>query len=285
LIGCGARSYHAAPATAVEMPAAAAAAAPPESAGARAADPARERCELDACADVPTSSEPSDPRASLRPRATRLVMTELQSLEALLAATPAGSSDRPKLVRRLAETYVELTLASQESKPEAVVPARKAALKHYRALIANHPDFCARPHEPPPLRGCSDEVLFYIALEHERWESSRPPARATATWPRRRRLPTGRGRATRCGASPPGSDGPRGDRARAALEAAIGPSHAAARMSLAHAPLDSEGARQLLQQRVALFARVTLLFGLLIQGAVALVYFGFRDSDFGAGAE
>jgi eukaryotic-like serine/threonine-protein kinase len=50
--------------------------------------------------------------------------------------------------------------------------------------------------------------------------------------------------------------------------------------SLASVPLDSEGARELLQQRLALFARIIVLFGVVIQALVRWVAFRMGGTPF-----
>jgi serine/threonine protein kinase len=57
-------------------------------------------------------------------------------------------------------------------------------------------------------------------------------------------------------------------------------SHAPSTPSLASAPLDTEGARLLLQQRVALLARIVVLFGVLIQLLTRWVAFRMRSTPF-----
>src|SRR4051812_31076493 len=41
-------------------------------------------------------------------RGTQLLVTQIQGLEALLASTPKTAPDRPLLIRRLGDSYVEL---------------------------------------------------------------------------------------------------------------------------------------------------------------------------------
>jgi serine/threonine-protein kinase len=54
---------------------------------------------------------------------------------------------------------------------------------------------------------------------------------------------------------------------------------------LASAPLDSESARELVQQRIALLARVCVIFGLLIQATVRWVAFSARNTSYGAATD
>jgi tetratricopeptide (TPR) repeat protein len=119
------------------------------------------------------------------PRPSALVVTELQALESLFQATPASSSDRPQLLRRLAEDYVELENAAstvaaapsgvggrtpQSARASTVDRARQAAIRHYTRLFAEYsgrPSLTfpsAAPAEYPKL----DEVAYHLAYEHER---------------------------------------------------------------------------------------------------------------------
>ncbi len=100
-----------------------------------------------------------DPRASLlRTRALPLLVTEIQQLEALAAATPDTQPDKPQLVRRLAENYVELEAsATTAGRPSIAAASQKEAIKYYDLLVAR---FTAYP--------MLDEVRYFDALEHER---------------------------------------------------------------------------------------------------------------------
>jgi hypothetical protein len=86
-------------------------------------------------------------------------------LERLLGATPDTASDRPRLLRRLAEEYAQAEAVAQQD-PSPAAPARAAAARAraialYDELRRRHPDFCT------PGGGCGDEVLFFLAHEHE----------------------------------------------------------------------------------------------------------------------
>jgi len=100
-----------------------------------------------------------DPRMSLlRPRALALLVTEIQQLEALATATPDSQPDKPALLHRLAEDYVELeTAATKAGRAPIAAQSQKQAMKDYDALIARFASY-------PSL----DEVRYYDALEHER---------------------------------------------------------------------------------------------------------------------
>ncbi len=110
------------------------------------------------------------------PRVLALLVTEIQGLESLFQATPASSPDRPLLVRRLAEDYVELGKAASTSVPvpsgggaktlrsarvSTAARARKEAIRHYTTLLDG---YSAGPTPYAQL----DEVAYYLAYEHER---------------------------------------------------------------------------------------------------------------------
>jgi serine/threonine protein kinase len=62
------------------------------------------------------------------------------------------------------------------------------------------------------------------------------------------------------------------------VSSVVEPSHLPATPSLASAPLDTEGSRALLQQRVALVARIVVLFGIPIQLLARWVAFSMRST-------
>jgi TolA-binding protein len=103
---------------------------------------------------VATTDEPDDERDLRRhsARTQALLVTELQQLEQLLATVATTSPDRPALLRRLAEDYVELRKAA----PNTAAAASRKAIDRYETLTREYPNY--------PL---SDEVLYYLALEHE----------------------------------------------------------------------------------------------------------------------
>jgi tetratricopeptide (TPR) repeat protein len=105
-----------------------------------------------------------DPRPSrTRPRATALLVVEIQQLELLLQASSPPSKDRPAILRRLAEEYVELENATARDRPPTTHPrsvidrARKTAGLYYERLIAEYPDRYTK----------IDEVFYYLAYEYE----------------------------------------------------------------------------------------------------------------------
>jgi hypothetical protein len=57
-------------------------------------------------------------RNRLAARSRQLLVTEIQGLESLFSSTPKNAPDRPKLMRRLAEGYVELESAAFRDKTE-----------------------------------------------------------------------------------------------------------------------------------------------------------------------
>lgn len=128
-----------------------------------------------------------DPRREhWSPRATQLVVTELQGLEALFANMPANAPDKPLLMRRLASDYIELKFAARRDKqhvldtgarprpnePERLDKTAKAAqimaVKYFVMLTNQHPNFCQSPHPSDPNKntGCVDDALYFLGLEH-----------------------------------------------------------------------------------------------------------------------
>jgi len=109
---------------------------------------------------VEVTAKRRDPRqAAVTPRDRSLLVKELAALERLFQLTSKASPDRPQLMRRLAEGYVELEY-SAEREPNGkkiVLAARKKALEYYLAVRAEYPAFAKL-----------DEVLYYAGWEHER---------------------------------------------------------------------------------------------------------------------
>jgi TolA-binding protein len=136
-------------------------------------------------------------RNRLAARSRQLLVTEIQGLESLFGSTPKNAPDRPKLMRRLAEGYVELESAAFRDKTENGIKAeeakkknpkavnafraeaakadkilaasRQAAIKYYTALKGQYPKWCQNTNASDPTRstGCTDEVLYYLAYEYE----------------------------------------------------------------------------------------------------------------------
>jgi tetratricopeptide (TPR) repeat protein len=119
----------------------------------------------------------------LAARSRALLITEIQGLERLYKNTPKKSADRPQLIRRLAEGYVELESAAVRDKTKAeieaqdskknptkaakarqeaaaakkiVEAARKSAIKWYSLMKTAYPNYSKL-----------DEVLYYLAYEYE----------------------------------------------------------------------------------------------------------------------
>ncbi len=134
-------------------------------------------------ADLPRGAPRGErPSRSPGPRAT--LITEISALEQVFASTPRSSPGRVTLARRLAEAYVELEGASstdkrsaelerdslrsrsaeaaalkqaQASRSEQVaLAARGKAIKYYTLIKDEYPDYAQL-----------DEVLYYLAYEHE----------------------------------------------------------------------------------------------------------------------
>ena len=68
-------------------------------------------------------------KTRLQARARALLITEIQGLERLFKRTPKKSGDRPQLVRRLAEAYVELESAAVRDKIASDIKAQDAKAK------------------------------------------------------------------------------------------------------------------------------------------------------------
>jgi len=120
----------------------------------------------------------------LKARARALLITEIQGLERLFKQTKKNSPDRPQLLRRMAEGYVELEAAavrdqiaedlaatdSKKKSPDAASKhkaeagkakkvgeaARSSAIKYYSMMKDQYPNYSKL-----------DEVLYYLAYEHE----------------------------------------------------------------------------------------------------------------------
>lgn len=104
--------------------------------------------------------------SSIKPRASQLVLTELNGVERLLELTAPGAPDRPQLVRRVAEDYVELRNATTREEPSLsgeqavlagnrITAASVQAIAHYEKLLDIAPSY-----------GKRDDVLYYLAIEH-----------------------------------------------------------------------------------------------------------------------
>ena len=122
----------------------------------------------------------------LKARAYKLLLTEITSLERLFKRTPQRSADRPKLARRLAEAYVELEASANKGRIQAGIDAEnvkgnKAKAKEYNAARAKEKKwkqivqasrkkaiaFYTLLKDNYPQYKELDEVLYYLAFEHE----------------------------------------------------------------------------------------------------------------------
>lgn len=120
----------------------------------------------------------------LKARARALLITEIQGLERLFKQTKKNSPDRPQLLRRLAEGYVELEaaavrdeiaedLAATDSKkkgPAAVNKHKSESLKAKKvaeAARASAIKYYAMMKDQYPNYSKLDEVLYYLAYEYE----------------------------------------------------------------------------------------------------------------------
>ncbi len=148
--------------------------------------------------DLAAAAQRDERQAKMQKKTLQLLVMELQQLETLYADTKKGAADRPKLMRRLAEAYVELEAAaireatendillqdanrkkdstSAKAASEAaakskqvVTTARKSAIKYYTQLKDQYPKWCQTPNAQDPAKstGCGDEVLYYLAYEYE----------------------------------------------------------------------------------------------------------------------
>ena len=136
--------------------------------------------------NAPTMTDaPRDERKSrLQARQRALLVTEIQGIERLVEGTKKNAPDRPQLLRRLAEAYVELEAAAFRDKTEAEIKrdslkksnaqaagqqqtqanqadgvmkqARRKAIEHYTSIVNDYPTY-----------GQLDEVLYYLAYEYE----------------------------------------------------------------------------------------------------------------------
>lgn len=147
--------------------------------------------------EITKTADRDQRRERLKPKVKELLLTELANLDSLFKSTPKNSKDRPKLMRRLAEGYVELESSAFLEKTQAEIDAqnlkssnpdgagaakekaRKAgdilklargnAIKYYGMLKDKYPQWCQDPNDTDPKKstGCGDEVLYYLAYEHE----------------------------------------------------------------------------------------------------------------------
>lgn len=132
-----------------------------------------------------TAGQRDERTSRLKARARAMLTTEIAGIESLLSRTPKNAADRPQIIRRLAESYVELESAAFRDKTQAEVDrddakkagdaskaskkqsevdgskrvleiARKKAIEYYTSLKVDYANY-------PQL----DEVLYYLAYEYE----------------------------------------------------------------------------------------------------------------------
>ena len=132
-----------------------------------------------------TAGQRDERTSRLKARARAMLTTEIAGIESLYSRTPSNAADRPQIMRRLAESYVELESAAFREKTQAEVDrddakkagdgakaskkqaevdgtkrvleiARKKAIQYYGTLKTEYANY-------PQL----DEVLYYLAYEHE----------------------------------------------------------------------------------------------------------------------
>ncbi len=119
----------------------------------------------------------------LKNRAQALLIREISGLERLFKTTPKNDPDRPQLIRRLAEGYVELEGAAQRDRIQNEIKvqdarrkkqnnttaraaaikakkieaaARKKAIAYYSLMKQSYPNYSK-----------IDEILYYLAYEYE----------------------------------------------------------------------------------------------------------------------
>ncbi len=96
-------------------------------------------------------------RSTVMPRQRALLVAELAGLNSLLQTMQTTSPDRPQVLRRIAEDYVELEYAATVDGANAIATdARREATAIYTKLANDYPNYAQR-----------DEVLYYLAYEEE----------------------------------------------------------------------------------------------------------------------
>ncbi len=122
-------------------------------------------------------------KTRLQARARQLLTTEIMGLERLYAQTKKNSADRPQLIRRLAEGYVELESAAQRDKIAADIKAQDAkkhkgnaakfksdASQAQKIAVAARQkaiSYYSKMKDEYPTYSKIDEVLYYLAYEYE----------------------------------------------------------------------------------------------------------------------
>lgn len=127
---------------------------------------------------TPTKPPPpaiSSPNARLQARQRKILVDEVLKVESLFNNTKASSPDREGIARRLADDYVELESAAFRDKTEAEMRARGKAesstiaesgrlMRSAQRRAIELYGLLARDYPTSPR---VDEVLYYLAYEHE----------------------------------------------------------------------------------------------------------------------
>ena len=88
----------------------------------------------------------------------RRLIVEIEGISRLFEATRAASKDRPAILRRLAEDWVELEKAyDRTGQSPGAAEARRQAIEAYTRLEKEYPSYVQL-----------DQVLYYLGLEYER---------------------------------------------------------------------------------------------------------------------
>jgi tetratricopeptide (TPR) repeat protein len=134
--------------------------------------------------DLPIAVMVRDPRPwRLKPGSVALLTTTAQRMEELLTTTPTGP-ERPVIMRRLGDCYVELSYAIRQArgKDDAVTAAAAKAITMYARVLADFP-------RSPGI----DEVAYFLALEYERADrvddARKTYLKLIQTWPSSRYNP------------------------------------------------------------------------------------------------
>ncbi len=125
-----------------------------------------------------SAAQRDERRNRLAPKVRQLLVTEIQGLESLYASTPKSSPDRPKLMRRLAEGYVELEAAAFRDKTENGMKADEAKRKGPGARTSSSAESDKANKILEAARAGRDQVLHgaqgsvpEVVPEHERQRS------------------------------------------------------------------------------------------------------------------
>jgi hypothetical protein len=107
-------------------------------------------------------------------------VVEIQGLESLFAAMEKDSPDRPRLMDRLALSYVDLARVAakdRDASPAKSEDARKAdrvwraceqaAAKFYKRIAQEHPGYCKQKADEQKGPACAAEPFYYAGLAFE----------------------------------------------------------------------------------------------------------------------